>query len=44
MRGRLTIIGAVLAIAAAAGPAAAAPPFTPKDIRGEKVGNTVLWA
>lgn len=44
MRGRLTIIGAVVASAAACGLASAAPPFTPKDIRGEKVGNTVLWA
>lgn len=43
MRGQLTIVGAV-AVAAACGVAAAAPPFAPRDIRGARVGNTVLWA
>lgn len=44
MRMRSIVITAVIATAAAAGQAAGAPDFTPTDIRGAKVGSTVLWA
>lgn len=44
MRARAILITALVASVAATATAAAAPDFTPREIRGVKVGNTLLWA